>query len=245
MKRSEAGRLPVAMAALVAVAGGCAPAAATEQGARIRDLYQLFLGIGIGVAVLIWVLVTWSIIRYRHRSDRPRQTRNNIPLEVAWTVAPAILLVGLFILTLRTQIAVDTVAAEPAVSVRVTGFTWQWRFEYEDTPVTITGTADQPPEMVVPVGETIHVDLVSADVVHSFYVPTFLFKRDAIPGRETSFDFKATSPGVYPGQCAEFCGIGHSVMTFTVRAVDRATFDAWLAGGWRASSPPSSSPVTP
>lgn len=230
-------RLGIVLVIAIAVIG-CAPAPATEQGGRIRDLYQLFLVIGIGVSVLIWILVSWSIIRYRHRADRPKQTRNNVPLEIAWTVAPAILLIGLFVLTLRTQIDVDAVTPEPAVSITVTGFTWQWQFDYEGTPASITGTVDRPPEMVVPVDETIHVDLVSADVVHSFYVPTFLFKRDAIPGRETSFDFKATSEGVYPGQCAEFCGIGHSVMTFTVRAVDRPTFDAWLAGGWRDAVAP-------
>jgi cytochrome c oxidase subunit 2 len=217
-------------AASAALLAGCAPAAATVQGARIRDLYQLLLMIGIGVALLIWVLVTWSIVRYRRHRDEPiPQTRNNIPLEVAWTIVPAVLVLILFILTFQTQVAVDAEAPDPAVDIAVTAFTWQWQFRYAGSGVVVTGTTDHPPEMVVPVNETIHIDLTSSDVDHSFYVPRFLFKRDAIPGRTTSFDFIVQSAGVYPGQCAEFCGLQHAYMIFTVRAVDRATYDAWLA----------------
>ncbi len=227
---------------------GCAPVAATAQGASIRDAYTVFLIVGLGMAMLIWGLVTWSILRYRRRrSEPPRQTRDNLPFEIAWTVGPIVLVIALFILTFRTQISVDAQSPHPAVSVAVTAFTWQWQFQYEGTPVTIVGSTGDPPVMVVPVNETIHVDLVSVDVDHSFYVPQFLFKRDAIPGRTTSFDFKAIEPGLYPGQCAEFCGVQHAYMTFSVRAVDRPTFDAWLSAGGTtpvsgSSAPGSSAP---
>jgi cytochrome c oxidase subunit II len=89
----------------------------------------------------------------------------------------------------------------------------------------------------VPVGEPVRVTVASADVVHSFYVPQFLFKRDAVPGRESSFDFTVEDAGTYRGQCAEFCGIYHSRMPFTVRAVSRTDYDAWV------SSQPKSSPA--
>ena len=82
----------------------------------------------------------------------------------------------------------------------------------------------------MPVGETVHVTLTRVDVIHSFYVPAFLFKRDAIPDAPTAFDFRSRSPGTIRRPCAEFCGIGHDQMPFTVRAVDQAEFDAWLGG---------------
>lgn len=230
----KAGRPPfisriAGVAMVLGMVAGCAPIAATQQGSKIRDLYQLVLIVGVGVAVLIWILVTWSIVRYRRQKETVPQIRNNIPLEVTWTVIPVILVLVLFVLTFQTQVAVDAEAPNPDVHIAVTAFTWQWQFDYVDSGVKLIGTTGQPPEMVVPVNETIHIDLRSTDVDHSFYVPQFLFKRDAIPGRTNSFDFIVTNVGVYPGQCAEFCGLQHAYMTFTVRAVDRATYDSWLA----------------
>ncbi len=122
------------------------------------------------------------------------------------------------------------------VTVNVEAFRWQWRFDYEGSGVTVTGTRDAPAEMVVPVGEPVRVVLTSADVIHSFYVPAFLFKRDAIPGHPTEFDFTVDAPGGYGGQCAEFCGVYHDRMLLTVRAVTRPEFEAWLAS--RASASP-------
>jgi len=100
-----------------------------------------------------------------------------------------------------------------------------------------TGVSPDGPEAVLPVGEPVRVVVTSHDVIHSFYVPVFLFKRDAIPGRESSFDFTIADPGTYGGQCAEFCGVYHSRMPFTIRAVSPAEFETWL------SSQPKSSPA--
>jgi cytochrome c oxidase subunit 2 len=104
--------------------------------------------------------------------------------------------------------------------------------------------------MVVPVGEPIHIVLTSADVDHAFYVPQFLFKRDAIPGHPNEFDVTITDPGTYNGQCAEFCGIYHDRMLLSVQAVSRPEYDAWLAAQAAAApsvgpgaSPPSGSPT--
>jgi cytochrome c oxidase subunit 2 len=95
--------------------------------------------------------------------------------------------------------------------------------------VVLEGIAQTGPELVVPVGETVQVTITGDDVVHAFFVPQFLFKRDAIPGRETTFQFTVDEPGTYRGQCAEFCGVGHPQMPFTVRAVPRADYESWLA----------------
>ncbi len=134
----------------------------------------------------------------------------------------------LFGLTVRTLSTVD--AVEPGgVNLHVTAFRWQWQASYPDDAVTITGTPGQPPEIVLPVDTPVHVTLESLDVNHAFFVPSFLFKRDAIPGRPTYFDLRVTAAGTYPGACAEFCGVGHDEMLFTIRAVDPATFQTWLA----------------
>jgi cytochrome c oxidase subunit 2 len=94
----------------------------------------------------------------------------------------------------------------------------------------VVGTPDDPPEAVLPTGGPVRVVLTSPDVIHSFYVPEFLFKRDAIPGRTTSFDLTIERPGIYRGRCAEFCGLDHWRMRFTIRAVSPTEFEAWLAG---------------
>ena len=242
---SRAGRL-VASGLLALAAGGCLPTPATTQGRAIVDLWVVFGVAAALVGIVVWGLVTWSIVRYRApgRADLPPQTHGHLGLEITWTAIPVAMVIGLFLLTFRAIGAVDTPPSPPGVSVKVTAFTWQWRFDYEGSNVSLVGLPDQPPEMVVPVGEMVHVTLVANDVDHAFYVPAFLFKRDAIPGHSTDFDFTVDAPGVYPGQCAEFCGLHHDTMRFTVRAVDRASFDAWLAAATSpAPSPGAASPV--
>jgi len=111
----------------------------------------------------------------------------------------------------------------------VTAFRWQWEFDYPGSGVRVIGGPDVPAEMVVPAGEPIHIVLTATDVAHAFFVPAFLFKRDAIPGRVNEFDVTINEPGAYGGQCAEFCGVFHDRMLLTVRAVTRPDYDAWLA----------------
>jgi cytochrome c oxidase subunit 2 len=221
---------PVALVGLVALAvGGCMPTPATTQGRQISDLYTVFLVGGIIVATIVWGLVTWSILRYRRRDDRlPVQTSGDLRIEAIWTLIPLATVLVLFVLTVQTISSVG--AVEPGgVNLHVTAFRWQWKATYPDSNVTITGTDAAQLEVVLPVDTPIHVTLDSLDVNHAWYVPAFLFKRDAIPGKPTTFDIRVTAPGVYPGQCAEFCGIGHDQMLFTIRGVDMATFEAWLA----------------
>jgi cytochrome c oxidase subunit 2 len=141
-----------------------------------------------------------------------------------------LVLFGATWLTLNT---VEARAPEPAVEVRVTAFRWGWQFDYPDPSgaiqVRVVGDVNAPPELAVPVGETLHITLEATDVVHAFFVPRLLFKRDMIPGRVNAFDVTIETPGTYPGVCAEFCGLFHARMPFTLRAMPRAEFDAWLA----------------
>jgi cytochrome c oxidase subunit 2 len=222
--------MTLAMAALAVLVGGCMPTPMTTQGQDIHDLYVVFMVGGIIVAAIVWGLVTFALLRYRRRDDRlPRQTEGSLRIEATWTIIPLITVLVLFALTVRTISAVDTVGPG-GINLHVTAFRWQWQAEYPDSGVKLTGTNEAPLEIVLPVDTPVHVTLDSLDVNHAFFVPDFLFKRDAIPGKPTYFDLKVTAPGVYNGQCAEFCGVGHDDMLFTIRAVDSASFQQWLSG---------------
>jgi cytochrome c oxidase subunit 2 len=233
MRAVAAGRA-VAFALVVAgVVAGCLRVPATEQARAVSDLWTVFIVAAAGVGALVWGLITIALVRYRRRradaGTIPPQIHDAPRLEIAWTISPIVLVLVLFWLTLGALDRID--ARTPGqVTVDVTGFRWQWRFDYPGTGVSVSGGPDSPAEMVVPAGEPIHIVLTATDVIHSFYVPQFLFKRDAIPGRPNEFDLTIDEPGAYGGQCAEFCGVFHDRMTLTVRAVTRQQYDAWLAG---------------
>ena len=224
-------RFAVLLAFLAPALGGCIPAAATTQGHDMHDLYNIFLGAGIVVVLIVWGLTTWAILRYRRRSDvLPAQTSGNNVVEALWTVVPIITVLVLFGFTYTTLSSVQAQSPDPGVRITVNAFRWQWSFQYPDQNVTVVGVIGKDPEMVVPVGEPIHVTLTAADVIHAFYVPAFLFKEDAIPGHPNTFEFTVDHAGTYRGQCAEFCGVFHAQMTFSVRAVSPAEFQQWAAG---------------
>lgn len=243
------GRPLVAAAALAAVLlSGCLPAAATAEGRAISDLYVVFFAIAIVVAAVVFGLATFAIVRYRSRrpgEELPEQVRGSTKAEVIWTVIPVLTIVGLFIATVIVLNRVEARSARPGAELRVEAFRWGWQFSYPAEGVTVSGVGEPGPEVVVPVGEPVRVTLTAADVVHAFYVPRFLFKRDAIPGRESTFEFTVEAGGTYRGQCAEFCGIYHARMPFTIRAVDRAAYDAWLAAQPRTAGSPAATGTAP
>jgi plastocyanin len=144
------------------------------------------------------------------------------------------------VLSFQVISKVDAEASNPAVTVNVTGFQWQWEFTYAGEKVqvekgqppqdlSVKGTTTKPPQVYLPVGETIHFNEQSKDVIHSLYIPEFLFKRDLIPGHTNSFQITISKPGVYHGQCAQFCGLAHGQMHFYIHGVSRPEYDAWLA----------------
>jgi cytochrome c oxidase subunit II len=235
MRVRRCGRLSC-LAPLAIAVSGCYPASTSTQGHQISDLYRLFFVGGVIVAGIVWSTATWAILRYRQRDDHvPKQTHGNTALEIAWTSIPLVTVLVLFWFTFQTINSVQAISPDPGVEVHVQAFRWQWRFDYTGRDVTVVGSAGEDPELVVPVNQPIHVTLESVDVNHAFYVPAFLFKRDAIPGHVNRFDFTVQTPGIYPGECAEFCGVLHTSMRFSVRAVTQAEFDAWLASQPRAS----------
>jgi cytochrome c oxidase subunit 2 len=223
---------PLLAACLAGVVAGCLPTSVTAQGRVVNDLWNVFLVPAIAVAAIVWGLTTIAILRFRRRastpSEPPPQITGHTGLEVVWTVVPIAIVAVLFILTVG---AVNRIygRTDGGIAVNVTAFRWQWQIDYPADGVSMVGLSDVPAEMVVPVGEPVHVTLTSPDVIHSFYVPIFLFKRDAIPGRPNTFEFTVEEEGTYRGQCAEFCGVNHDRMTFSVRAVPRAEYEAWLS----------------
>jgi cytochrome c oxidase subunit 2 len=223
--------------ALVPAIAGCAPNSVTEQGKAAHNLYLLFLYIAAVVYVVVAALVIWSVVRYRRRGDElPKQTHGNNKLELAWTLIPTVIVLVLFVFTLQAQNKILDNSGQADVNITVTAFQWSWRFTYEGTGAVVLGTPEQIPEMVVPVGQRVRVKLVSADVVHSFYVPQTLFKRQAIPGVTNEFDLTFEKTGLFHGQCTQFCGLQHTDMVLRVRVVSPSEYQSWLAAASRRGS---------
>jgi cytochrome c oxidase subunit II len=234
-RRAPARRL--AVTALVLAAAGCTPQSVTEQGQAIYNLYNLFMYIAAVVFVVVSGLVIWSVIRYRRRDDElPTQTHGNNKLELTWTVIPTVIVLFLFVVTLQAQDKVLDTSGDADVNLTVTAFQWSYRFTYEGTGAEVLGTPDSIPEMVVPVGQRVRVKLLSADVVHTFYVPQTLFKRQAIPGTANEFDLTFDKEGLYHGQCTQFCGLQHADMVYRVRVVTQGEYQSWLAETSRRGS---------
>jgi cytochrome c oxidase subunit 2 len=215
---------------------------ATTQGQDSFKLWQLFMIAGIVVFAIVFLLILWSIIRYRRRDNAiPRQFQYNTLFEVFYTVTPLILVLVLFAFTVVTENEVTAVPVSK-VNIDVTAFQWGWRFFYPATGKTVIGQTNHGPDglgpqMVVPTGEKVHIYLVSADVVHGFYVPQFNYQIYAQPGHPNNFDFTVLKDGTYRGQCSELCGLYHSLMYFSIRSVSPDQFDTWVHTGTGTAAP--------
>jgi cytochrome c oxidase subunit 2 len=227
------------------------PQAVTREGAQIRELYNIVFLIAAAIFLLVEGLIIWSVIRYRRKpgdDTLPAQTHGNNIAELVWTVVPTIIVVFLFVISWQTLNVVDTAAANPDTRIRAVAGQFQWQFDYlSDDGQTILYTQNlatgEDGGMAVPAGRTVQLTLTSQDVIHAFYVPQFLFKRDVVPGRVNQFDFTvnaADAGQTFRGQCAELCGSGHRIMLFEVHAMAPADFDSWLEGkiGEANATPP-------
>jgi cytochrome c oxidase subunit 2 len=218
------------------------PPAATEQGKEISKLYDVVFAIAVAIFIAVEGLIVWSILRYRRRPedvDLPPQTHGNNLVEALWTLIPTVIVLYLFAISWSTLNTVDAVSAQPDVRVHVLAGQFQWQFEYLDGNGNHLATETKPVVgedgkggMAVPVGKKVFVTLDSGDVIHAWYVPRFLFKRDVVPGQTNHFEFTvdpSEAGQVFHGQCAELCGTGHRVMLFNVVAMTPSDFDAWVA----------------
>jgi cytochrome c oxidase subunit II len=217
------------------------PEPATDRAPLVDELWRWSWLAAIIVGVLVWGLILYAVFKYRRRSDDeiPVQTRYNLPIEILYTVAPVVVVLVFFYFTVQTQNGVLAAASEEGESdhsITVVGQKWSWTFNYmeEDAvggqTVYTVGTPAELPTLVLPVNESVDVELRSPDVIHSFWVPAFLFKMDVVPGRANSFSFTPTREGSYAGKCAELCGTYHSRMLFNVEIVSAEEYDAYLQG---------------
>ncbi len=255
--------LALAVAALVAVAaivglivfypadwpGFAPPSPVTVQGRDTEGIYRFVFTIAAVIFLLVEGLILFAVLRYRRTDDTlPAQTHGNLFAEAAWTIVPAIIVISLFFLSINVQNKVEARSPNPDVTIDVVGFQWQWTIAYgcpasyatqptvqpaDECDFAITGLGSDGPDMHVPVGQTIHFRLHSADVIHAFYIPQFLYKKDVIPGRVNGFDVIVEQPGTYQGQCAELCGLSHAEMFMSLTAEDSAAYDDLVRGAGR------------
>lgn len=204
----------------------------TEQADDIDSVWTLNLWLAIAVFVFVLLLTLYVMVRFRRRDELlPEQKQYNIPIEIAYTVIPLVVILALFAVTFVSVRAVQE-SPEPDVEINVTAFQWQWEFDYPAAGVSVVGgEGDDVPELVLPANSTVRFRLESLDVIHSFWITAFRFKQDAIPGQINQFTVDVHDvTGYYPnaGVCAEFCGLDHALMRFSVRILDPDDFDAWL-----------------
>jgi cytochrome c oxidase subunit II len=215
------------------------PPPATVQAREISALYDVVFALAVVIFLAVEGLILWSILRYRRRPedvDLPPQTHGNNLVEALWTLIPTVIVIYLFAISWNTLGHVDAVSADPAVRINAVAGQFQWQFQYIDQDgqliVTQTRAAGEGGGMAVPVGEKVYVTLESPDVIHAWYVPRFLFKRDVVPGQTNHFEFTVNpeeAGQTFHGQCAELCGTCHRIMLFDVVAMTRPDYDAWLA----------------
>jgi cytochrome c oxidase subunit II len=218
----------------------------TKQGKVTLTLWQGSWIAAFAVGIVVWGGIVWAIIFFRKRSNQvPQQVRYNVPIEILYTVVPFIMIGVLFFFTARDENYIDSLPANPQVVVNVTGSQWTWTFQYPQYKVPhsefrmvtelgpqwngqIPGNENQLPLLEIPIGETVRFNLTSIDVVHSFWIVPFEFKRDVIPDHPNHFQVTPTAAYSGIGRCTELCGLYHSRMLFQVKVVPAAQFRQWI-----------------
>jgi cytochrome c oxidase subunit 2 len=251
---SKKALLGAGVVAGVALLSGCTaneafffdlPEPATAEAPIIQNLWNGSWIAAWGVGIVTWGLMIWAIFAYRRRriNEVPEQTKYNVPIELLYTIVPLIMILGLFWFTAKDQSEILTMSDDQSQTINVVGFRWSWAFNYLDEDVYSLGMPvdsqmisedpeianEQIPTLVLPVDEKVRFELTSPDVIHSFWVPSFLFKMDIIPGKTNAFELTPDKIGTFAGKCAELCGTYHSQMLFNVKVVERAEFDSYMA----------------
>ena len=207
----------------------------TNQAPRILALWQSSWIAALLVGALTWGLILWPVVAFRRKktdTGLPPQTRYNLPIEVFYTVIPVIMIGVFFYFTARDEDKITHVSSNPDHTITVTAVQWSWQFTYDTDggpDATTTGTPAKPPTLYLPLGQSVLFKLQSDDVIHSFWVPAFLFKMDVIPGQNNKFEITPTKLGTYAGRCAELCGKDHARMLFNVHVVSPGDYQTHVA----------------
>lgn len=236
--------------------------AATDIMRDITSFHDFLLWIIVAISVFVAALLVWVMVRYnRHVNPTPKKFTHNMLVEVIWTVVPVLILVVIAWRSFPLIYEQERIP-EAELTLKVTGNSWFWNFEYPDAGVTIA--ANLLPEedaraqgrpyllattepLLVPINTNVRVLVTSNDVIHAFALPAFGVKEDAIQGRTNETWFNVDTPGIYYGQCSELCGVNHAYMPIEIHAVSREEFDAWIAtqGGSFASAEPAPATTAP
>lgn len=243
---------PVAIGAALALAGctpeqqrGFLPEGSTDATNHTEGITALWVNswiVLLGVGVITWGLIIWATIAYRRRKGQtglPVQLRYNMPIETFFTVVPVILVLGFFAFTAEQQAKVEARYDNPENVVEVFGKRWAWDFNYITDDVHFQGVQVQTnpdgspktetmPVLMLPVNKTTEIRLESRDVIHSFWVVQYLYKKDMIPGQTNYMSFTPTKTGTFMGKCAELCGQDHSMMLFDLKVVEQDEYDAYV-----------------
>jgi len=205
----------------------------------------ILLPVTIAISVLVLALLAYVVVRFNERTNpNASRTTHNGPLEIAWTVVPALILVVIAVPSFRL-LADQLIIPVPDLTLKVTASQWHWNYGYPKSDggfsfdSIIKEEKDLKPGEIrlltvdnaayVPVGKVVEVDVTSQDVIHSFSVPSFGVKIDAVPGRLNKAWFKAEQEGVLHGQCSNICGIDHAFMPIEIHVVSQSAYQAWLA----------------
>jgi cytochrome c oxidase subunit 2 len=221
---------------------------ATNQTDRVAGLWVNSWIVLLVVGMITWALMGWAAVAYRRRKGQtglPVQMRYNMPIEIFYTVIPLILVMGMFFFTARDQAEIETQWDDADVEITAIGKQWAFDFMYagEDDDLSdavwTIGVQAQPdaegnidteklPTLVLPVDQKVHISLQSRDVIHSFWIIDFLYKKDMYIGKDNSWSFIPTRVGDYAGKCAELCGEYHSMMLFNVKVVEQDEYDEYV-----------------
>jgi cytochrome c oxidase subunit 2 len=212
---------------------------------EIVAFHNFLLPIIVVISVFVLALLLWVIVRYNRRANpTPKKFTHNMLVEVIWTVVPVLILVAIAWKSFPLIYLQERVPAEAELTLKVTGNSWRWDFEYPDLGVALTANlldeetaaaqgrpyllaTDAP--LLVPVDTIVRVLVTSNDVIHAFAVPAFGIKEDAIMGRVNDTWFNADREGVFYGQCSELCGVNHAYMPVEIHVVSREEFETWVA----------------
>lgn len=247
----------VMLPAFLALAGGGAqaqwelnmPVGITEISRQTYGLHMTIFWICVAIGVVVFGVLLWSLIRYRKsRGEQPAHFHENTTVEIVWTVIPFLILIGMAIPSTRVLTEIYD-AAESELDIMVTGYQWRWQYRYLDEngeEVSFFSTMSTPDEqiynlaekgenyllevdnpLVIPANTKVRFLLTSADVIHSWWVPEFSVKKDAVPGFINESWVIAEEPGIYRGQCTELCGQDHGFMPVVVEVMEPADFEAW------------------
>lgn len=217
--------------------------AVTSSARDINALHDLLLWIIVPITIFVFLLLVWVVIRYNKKANpTPSNVTHNVPLEILWTVLPVVILIVIAVPSFKLLYKNDRII-NPEMTLKITGYQWYWGYEYPDhggiefnsimiPEDEITGdqrrllSTDNP--VVVPIDTDIAILVTANDVIHSWAMPAFGMKMDAVPGRINETWFNVSKPGVYYGQCSEICGKDHAYMPIEVHAVSKEEFKAWV-----------------